>query len=140
MLYVARVACLSGITMQTSKLRVLQGAAIFVVAGMSALATWLSASYPFLVPIAAAVAGAAGKWLGVPLQAVTQDAISKMPAAQQVNIAVKAVQSLPPNTANRLIDEIVKASYRPPAISIVSAGASPPSLVNTEDQHGKTEE
>lgn len=90
------------------KLKVMQALGVFLITSSAALTAWLGAKYAFLVPLNTLLAWFVGKLLGVPLDSVVKDAVTRMTPEQQVIMTVSAVQALPADEAKAVADDVLE--------------------------------
>lgn len=100
---------------RTTVFRVLGGAAIFAIA---ALSTWLAPRYPWVATVAPIACAYIGKLVGVPVDSIVELALRLMEPSRVATLAVRAIQSMPPERSAQATRRII-ASIAPPMAPFV---------------------
>lgn len=111
----------------TNRVMMYRAIGTVVVAGVTALVTWLCTVYPWLSPMGAittaGVGTLVGKLVGRPMEAVTSAALSAMTPDKVVQVTANALRSMPPavadNTTRQLLRSIPPAAANRIAIEII---------------------
>lgn len=102
-------------------IRLLGGLAAFAaLVGGAALAARWPAFAPYSSTVATAVAWWIGKTLGIPMEGITQAALTHMQPAKVVEIVLGAVHSMPPAEAAEVATQLKSVRPPPPPVELVN--------------------